>query len=92
MQVSSANTSSLSRIPLALNLSPSQDRKVEAVERREEPQEEIAADDSSAFQSSDVDPAAEGKLEKLKMIQYAFGKALSINHLLEEEMIFEPVL
>ena len=96
MQVSSASTSSLSKIPLSLNLSASneaKERKVEAVERRDRPEDEVEADISEeSLQMPEVDPAVEGKLDKLKMVQYAFAKALSINQLLEDELIFEPVL
>ena len=69
------------------------DRKVEAVVRRDQPEDEVEADVSEEpLRMPEVDPAAEGKLDKLKMVQYAFGKALSVNQLLEDELIFEPVL
>jgi hypothetical protein len=96
MQVSSANSDSLSKIPMSLNLSASSragDQKVEAVERREKPEEEFGAGGAEDYLlSPGIDPALEGKLDKLRMVQYAFGKALSINKVFEDEMLLEPVL
>lgn len=96
MQISTATTSSLSKIPLALNLSASdeaRDRRVDAVKRRDQPEDEVEPDlTEERVQMPEVDQVAESKLDKLKMIQYAFGKALTINQLMEDELIFEPVL
>lgn len=96
MQISSANSASLSKIPISLNLSASSragNQKVEAVERREKPEDEYGAGGTEDFMlSSGIDPALEGKLDKLRMVQYAFGKALSINKVFEDEMLLEPVL